>query len=216
MNNSQYSNPGSKKHITRTVFLILVLVLISGIAYGVWKIKPASMTDEQITEPTTPESTIQLEPDITADWKVYINEKYEYEIKYPSSWLFEEYPVINSVGFGNLPPPEGTGEASPTVAVDIFSDSLPETIKRFSDKDHLNLRDIIQDSIIIDNLKATKIEGYIVREGPIKIYDGFKTAGVFFQKGNTIYVISFVEQYKNDLEDYEIFKRMISTFRFVD
>ncbi|NQT73716.1 MAG: hypothetical protein HQ553_13265 [Chloroflexi bacterium] len=83
MNNLQYQNPTSKKPILKIVVAVLVLLLIFEITYGSWKIldKLAPVTGEPATKPIA-----HLEPNVTADWKVYRNEAYDFAMKYPKDW----------------------------------------------------------------------------------------------------------------------------------
>ena len=91
MHNLQSQNQSSKGLIILKIIIVVsVLVLISGAAYGTWKIfskpKPPSGTEEPTIELTISEPTIQPEPDQTAHWKVYRNKNYNFVIKYPKDW----------------------------------------------------------------------------------------------------------------------------------
>jgi len=82
-----------KKTITITIIAIIVLV---GVGYGVWMWQgnPDVALNEQASTST------QQVSDEYADWKVYKNETYGFEFKYPKDWGIKEEIYNSNMGEG--------------------------------------------------------------------------------------------------------------------
>lgn len=63
-----------------TIIVILLVVLVGGVfAYKTWQGRKSMEKSES-----------QLTADETANWKVYRNEEYRFELRYPPNWIVEE------------------------------------------------------------------------------------------------------------------------------
>jgi hypothetical protein len=83
----------TKGKILKILLIILGVIMISAVGYGIWKINKES---EKITK-GTPESIIskkgETEEIDTSDWKIYQNEKYGFEFKYPPDWKVGKFEI---------------------------------------------------------------------------------------------------------------------------
>lgn len=212
MNNlQQYSAP--KKVTLKIVIVILALVLISGVAYGGWKIlsKPEPAIKVPITESPTLKPLLQTEPDQTADWKVYTDKKYGYEIKYPPKWALKQPSAFGDVSFYD---PEFVLKTDwlrgGMVNILILKNSNRFALEDFVNKITRTTHVVAQGSIAVENAKAIEVEFtddeereiktvYLTEEGDFKIY---------------VITLLYPDGIKNQQYD-QIFNAMISSLQFI-
>lgn len=179
--------------------------------------QPSVIPQTQMSTLPTPTSTTQIQTvsDETADWKVYKNEKYGFEVKYPTNWGFTEFspnPPYNLLGmeFAN-PPPSPYTERSTGILLYIWPYSLEKAIKEF-EKYPVG---ISRENIILpNNVPAKKVQGKYqgTLGGPDEIYEGTTATAVFIEQNNRVYELRFNEK---DLIDSTVFDQMLSTFKFL-
>lgn len=89
--NSQLPSSGTSKMLL-VLIIIVFIVLVGIISYtlGTRKTQTVVQSNQIAVSPTTPQSS-PTPIDETANWKVYKNEKYAYELKYPTSFNTKEY-----------------------------------------------------------------------------------------------------------------------------
>jgi hypothetical protein len=86
----QYPNPSSKKATTlKIIIAILVLLVISGVAYGGWKILGKKGVE-------------LIKPGSITNWRTYSNEKWSFSIQYPEGWVVKEGIEFTSVETNEL------------------------------------------------------------------------------------------------------------------
>ncbi|MDP2704624.1 MAG: hypothetical protein Q8P01_05480 [bacterium] len=93
-------NNGSAK----IVVIILVLAVVLGVGYAVVAKKgsaPVSSTSE--SQGMVGQEALVVAEDETENWGVYRNEKYGFEIKYPTGWRVQQERVYNQSGDVQLP-----------------------------------------------------------------------------------------------------------------
>lgn len=222
MPNLQYSNPTPKKPVLKVALAILALTLISGAAYGSWKILGglAPVTGEPATEPIA-----RPEPDVTTDWKVYRNEKYRYEIKYPEGKVVaggQPWESISVVEAKDVVISIGT-------VVGAFWIRVHGNPSRLSGKKYL-------EEILQENEKAASRDKYYPRlivyeQGeqtingvPAYYIDVWATdrieRRIYFSRTDKIYEISFPTVKNSDDPEAEqyfiLYQYMLSTFSFIE
>lgn len=201
MNNLQYSKPTSKRSVSLKILIgVLGLFLISGMAYGSWKIfsksKPVSVTRE---------SSVQPAPTPTADWKVYRNEKYGYEIKYPADWIYKEFGemdrrIIDYVGFR----PKNSKSEFGDLGIDVLKESLAGQRERLPHSVGFAKEEFVKISGI-SSVKISGLAGYPIQK---------RVVHILVPKSPTLtYEISYSEEVKAEI--IQNIKGMISTFKLI-
>jgi len=64
------------------LLIVLALVVVGGIGFYAYKNGQLGIT------PSQRQISISPTPDLTADWKTYVDDYFDFEIKYPSDWQF--------------------------------------------------------------------------------------------------------------------------------
>lgn len=150
----------------------------------------------QRQEPTltlTPTPTATLDP--TANWQIYRNEEFGFEVKYPGDWYFREFPI--AVGFD--PKPISDDFAGVIEILMLKDTSLEESLEL------IGASVFNQEIIEIDGFKAVRVTGEFT-----DIYnETYEPLQVHIEKGNTVYRL---KPNRPDFKD--IFSQILSTFKF--
>ena len=148
--------------------------------------------------------------DETANWKIYRNKKYGYEIKYPEDWKFEEQKLMANLGHLNSILLQSNKKSSNleenSLSVDIWNfsvysyDQLIEPPPGGIDPDSVK-----KGKTIIDSQQATELSYTLVGD----ISSGSQGAKeVFVQKNQLLYKVKRDNSKECD--------QILSTFRFLD
>lgn len=199
--------------------LLLIVIIVGILAIGgvlayqyYWQ-----ASEEEIEEETS--------TDETADWKVYRNEEIGYEVKYPKDWYVKEeyrseckfedcleYLYIENIEEKVIVAGEGpfTENGSYFKIVILKAENIS------------SIEEWIEKGDIPDRVKQERLDFIITLEiGGIEIKawkgTGSADGGIEFIKDGRFYRIHYIsgsqEQFDKDLD---IFKQMLSTFRFIE
>ncbi|MGI5825878.1 MAG: hypothetical protein ACOX50_00520 [Patescibacteria group bacterium] len=160
-------------------------------------------------------------PDPIADWRTYTNEKYDFSIKYPSSWTFREFPdTKDGAGFRPADKPDDVRSECINIhllprAADLVSLPFQEYVAKaavveIQNYEHLVSLEEITTNVGIVGYKTTwrvrSLDGEeLVTSGPITYFDYPKANGdkiqVAMDKGS---------------DCLDVYNQMILTFRLLD
>ncbi len=205
--------PSSKSFFSTKIILLIVFLLIllgSGGTYLALSSKPKPQPIVPKPTPTSASTPLPTEASVkagdpTTSWKTYMNDKYNYSVKYPSIILFTE-----------------SNQASYTE----FDKQISILVGKF---------DILKctgcpplngtvDDIMVNNLPAKKIIGRQTAMG--KVGPGQKYQSIIISHDNLFYVFS-VSEFKSDYQGWEskgdipkeelqLFYQILSTFKFTN
>jgi len=180
----------SQRAFSRIWILIIAAVIIAG-GVLIWQYWPRTAGQEQ---------------DETTDWQTYRNEEYNYEVKYPSDWVFEYTPVVQEKKPYSV---VWFGPSTSFLPVSIFTDfDVFGLINDLSLSDAVKL--MIGDVSLIENyLEVDNVSAIEVREPGIE-----ESTSVFFQnQDGLLFRISLTPA---DYEHSDTFNQILSTFRFLE
>jgi len=187
----------------------LALIVISVIGLSAYLLQGTSKQQKELTPglpevskkiPSSTEPTVPPQPEInTSDWKVYRNEEYGFEVRYPSNWKFwEDYSqVVTIVDFFG-PGLEKSPEINYHFGIQIYSlgkaSNLREWVENFYPE---------PEKVTIEN---TIINGYpaVIARVPVE-WAGTGSMSIILRNDN---VFTF------PIPD-EINKTIFSTFKFI-
>lgn len=222
---AEVSTPAETPNRCRPLWLISGFALLTaGIAIGVFSAKFLNQSQNQSQLPSTPtaspspqSSTPTPTPDPTVNWKIYINNKCRYEIKYPQSWTLLPEPENAIYGAAVIFPYEvGSGIRPPDdwLKVQIgcavkASNRSPQNIV-----DELNKRDSGY------GVSRVQSSGQINLNGS----PGFKQLNIppngssvleyyVFPEGDRYYSLGFTP---GDTKQTNIIDQILSTFKFTN
>ena len=226
---TQPQTTSNQKSINWKSVLLLVVIVTVVIGLGVWiflilQPKPTQITTNNATS-FPPIATQSVKKGETADWKIYTNKVYSFEVKYPTTWNLDYYPSID-------PPGEAT-----TILFDKF---LPEELVSSewvtvgilvsANEDALPLRDFIIEDGGIDYpliLEFTNQKSRLdynrekVREMQETTFQEFFALQygenrLFVEAGKTVFVFYINSLAGVSVEDRKIFIQILSTFKLLD
>lgn len=212
-------------------FIKILLIIIAVIAVSLFvymrmgsrtEIIPSNVTDNKASS-----SLQSSEKDTTVDWKTYRNDKYGFEVKYPTSWKMQEYEfrndgnVVNGtivdVGFDPLYVISQTSFETMDMPVGLIQIGLRENQSNSIAKENYENLKTVE---ISKGVNAKILETKTGEDGPnpayynthtLKYYLGNKTVFGDFLDFDIIitYVSGSGDQYLN------IFDEILSTFKFI-
>lgn len=148
--------------------------------------------------------------DETANWKIYRNKKYRYEIKYPEDWRLEELKPMANLGHLNSILLQGNKKSSnlgeDSLSIDIWNssvysyDQLMEPPPGGVDPDSISKKETI-----VDNQPATELSYTLVGDASSGSQE---VKEVFIQKNQLLYKIRRSSSKRCD--------QVLSTFMFLD
>jgi len=173
--------PSSKNFTPKFIGVILIIVALgAGASYGIWW---WGSQNSQVAIPT-------VTPDPTANWKIYRNDQYGFEFRYPEGWFITE------------------GMGMEVFLRRVGSDSFPEMSIQLTPSSSSNLLNQKQESISIDGKNYIKISG----ESPVRLSDGsawFLTHIVINNAGKNYEI-------QADNFDEKLLNQILSTFKFTE
>lgn len=211
------------------IIIILIIAAIVGLG-GFWIWKYFGQLEKVSPQPS---AEIGQPEDETADWKIYRNEEYGFEIKYPLTWQECEISKTNLlfyiIGTGV---PNRDERCYPGV-YDNPSDSIqiwiaPEIANEYSDyqslkEAFLEAMSSSDNAFVINGIAQFQVYGIeetMVSNQPSLVIDEMDFIGIghtvtyIFHKGNLLRILPFSPGVPGDPREKEI-DRIFSTFSFI-
>lgn len=233
---NQLNQPVPAQHPKKVFWIFFIAsVLIAFLAGGYFlagkQNKLIVQSQQQTATPTIVPSSPVPTIDPTANWKIYRNFKYNFELKYPNDWqnieCDENDPTYVGFSYATSLLTRCQTEGISNINVRIISKTdimnspgvgysgwtLDDTIKDIKTP----LDNIFQTNIILDNIPAVKIIGTTSdRDRPMSPI-GSQQIHVIFSYGGNIYRIYHLGSVSTDPNKsgiIEVFDNMLSTFKF--
>ena len=155
--------------------------------------------NEEIKLPEQPE----LPADPMANWKIYENEKYGYEIKYPENWNIKDFGMID------IDNPNFTGLSLSSINnLNVEISFNLSNIGRITlvEKSKYSISNQKQSDVAINNIEGIKISGDTIDSG--------KVIAIFMhypKEPKNTFIIRL-----NDYSKLDVFNQVLSTFKFIE
>ncbi len=206
---SQPANPHGKNWKKLILIgLVLVILIIGGGTFVLSQQETNTPETKIIAQPTAGQPTTI--PDPTADWKTYINEKYQYSLKYPPQWEIQNEKSLQSENIYFY-----TKSAQNPNYNAYFFITVDQNVKNFTPNKewYMEWANQIPAGISIDKIK---FEGTVFHGYPALKVDSDE---LFFAKGNSVFRIALAvpngdEEYKEGVKS--VFDQILQTFKFTE
>lgn len=189
--------------------LIVGIILISGC------VKEREAIPEKVFEEELPSAMIEE----TADWKVYRNEKYGFEVKYPPHYSPKETLEDKSVvSFGILKPSPATGKPMHSPYLVIWALNNP---KNYALEKFYNFYSLRENKGLMEEEVGKQVYPYYKESDSIEPIEINRISAVKFWVGDhwrmtiSIPYKSKIFEIHGTKED-ELFNQTLSTFRFLE
>jgi hypothetical protein len=215
-----------KKGVSTPIAITIIIVLVVIIAGGVLGYQYYWLPKQEVETPkieTSTETPTEILKDEITDWKIYRNEEYGFEIKFPPNWVLNRKSVEeNFVEYTDVSTVLRKGDILEKGWIDFSIEIIPTTKtslqEYFQGFNEQGEREILEEKqITIDNLKAICREELWIAAGFPVISTYFLKNGLFFKlnmkfaKSGPNFTI-----YKIQFEDLKLNDQILSTFRFID
>ena len=220
-----------------TILIVVIVLVVIAIGVLAWQYWPEEVEQEpivgqdqvEIDQSVVEDELISNEViDETANWQIYRNEEYGFEVKYPKNYLISENTKqtenrLSFISFTNEKYNPLDGPVPPHIKILVLKDVSDQDINEWllensteaefateeqeqSGKRYFNLEKM--------NIRSSKIGQYNGLEADIM--GGYPCSfGIALLKDrNFIFELSFM--CKSNQEEANNFNQMLSTFRFID
>jgi len=225
------------------LWITLIIVILAGIGFFAWAyydsknhtVQPDKATLDAINNDSTPaiadDATDVLTADdntdiaVTADWKTYTNDTYNFSIKYPSDWIQKEETSESYMGLSGKDLVYKISFTDPNIPTDPKLKPQPNNffLRVYKNSTNTTLKDWLYSTFHRPN---TELENYEVGKA-IVLGDengyfssigccGTSDRNYVVEKGQYIYSLGtyYVDPTIGDKEMPTIFKQVLSTFQF--
>jgi hypothetical protein len=194
----------------KTRFIAILAVIIIGvIGISAYLLQGTGRQQKELT-PVSPTPASPQVPEIdTSDWKVYRNETFGFEVRYPSNWeVKEDYGKVSTFDFFG-PRPDLPSDIEDHFTIQIAW-AFEDGGKRAS-----NLREWVRNLYPMKiTIEDTTIDGYPAVIAHVPIGSEYTTPGSMIATLRNGYVFMFPILDEKDKVGYEIKKAIFSNFKF--
>lgn len=221
-------NQGISTPIAIVIIIVLAVILVGGVlAYQYWWAPEEPGPAATISPTPTPT------PDETADWKIYRNEEYGFEIKYPATFdstgltlIFEKHsPPPGTIGgliingktaayIGSIFPLYLSFSIFPTTINDLekyVKDKVATDIAFHEKRNEEYPSDPIKFNCTYSKITMGNTIGYAIRSEFLD--SGQENTEIFIQNSKTLIRILYGS---SDSEKVKVIQKILSTFRFIE
>jgi len=199
-----------RKGFSTILVVAIVLVVIAG-GFLTWQYWPEPADNEQ---PETEEPITDEEIDETANWQVYRNNEYGFEIKYPNDIIVKDWTdgtpnwkVLIYIG-ENI----DIGDGAVMIGIEQGINNLNDLYEKSFDPKIQNQN--LEDVVIGRNSYAAK--KFILKSASNELIGKeVNSVSYFVEYFGTLYTITY-DKISQPLMSEEVFDQMLSTFRFLD
>ncbi len=194
------------------IALIIIFVILAGGGILAWQFLK------------TPKEEIKKQENIVADetanWKVYQNDEYDYEIKYPENWYLTVWPKKDHIGFrtysDNVEPTLNdslitieveSGYASAQKWIDEYKSTVEPTLATLGPAGSIKF---FQDNVLVGSEQGYKI-GFVGKDGDTTVT--FFVSIISYRNGN-VFILNQASPTNCQSLDCQTFNQMLSTFKF--
>ena len=203
--------------ITIIILAIIITLSIVGLAFGVY----IYFLTPTATMPKSDGQNQQTQQaDAPADWKIYTNEKYRFEVKYPGDWLYRVDSQFGSQNtFTFLSPEENQKitEEIKKVGNVAWENANTIQIQVRDNQDELTAKELHNNFAGGEETLSSSLEIMVGgKKGLIGNVSGMRVdKTVYVPNGNKIYIFSTPVSSSTGITKYsDVFNQILSTFKF--
>lgn len=191
------------------VFILIGVLALLSVAGGAYYLGQRNDSQPFRTITSKQEATPPLVADEAVNWKIYTNNKYHFNFKYPQNWSYSGFE--ESVCLYNTP----TNDAGPGYVVCI-SHMLPDSGVKIEDQ--VGTKKEIADKVFEEKVADLNIDNKPAAKFIMTVLPGSQTEArpgilVKVKNGSDLFDINF---YFQDHVSEKTFNEILSTFKFLD